>query len=614
MEILTDGEGKTIGKGAQRTTRDVRSYEWKGLKITDVPGVAAFEGEEDAETAHEAAKEADLVVFLITDDAPQETEARHLARLRQTGHPIIGVCNVKRNLRGEAGKRLFIRDSDRSFDPARLEEIGKQFDEITGGYNPEQKVPLICTHLLSRFQANRVPQNEMAEDLREASRFWEVEDEIAAEIAERGTYLRTRSYTDLATEAALDASETMLRSASLMTQIHESLESRTGELRGWRDAFRKRADRKLKELLERTTGKLRAEMVSFAETHWRDGKGILDRWNARVNEVGADRELRKDLKELHNEMREQLREIESDMNAELGLLTRINTTYPGTKIESTNLRRWTKWASNVIGTVTGVAAAALLFVPGGQPFALALGLGGGIISFVGNIFKNFFKSDDDRRREVVSKFCEQAEPQVNDIETKMRQAFWGTFNQEIDKNGAEAAISRMEAMDQPVRSATEITRRLGASQQNALTELNGTTVAQALDHTGHREEIPLIEKAARVPGQAMTLLTSGKGNLSEEAVRKMGSLLGEKVASIRKGTTNATIIRKATGTRNVKMDDETKTASADYDSADATVAVEVQLASQLTGLYVRNTARSSREHPANTTVVRGNGAAAGAGL
>ena len=38
MEVLTRGDGKAIGNGAQRKTRDVRSYEWNGLHITDVPG------------------------------------------------------------------------------------------------------------------------------------------------------------------------------------------------------------------------------------------------------------------------------------------------------------------------------------------------------------------------------------------------------------------------------------------------------------------------------------------------------------------------------------------------------------------------------------------------
>lgn len=69
MEILTEGNGETIGKGAQRTTRDVRKYTWNELEITDVPGIGAFEGEDDEQLAFEAAKTADLILFLITDDA-----------------------------------------------------------------------------------------------------------------------------------------------------------------------------------------------------------------------------------------------------------------------------------------------------------------------------------------------------------------------------------------------------------------------------------------------------------------------------------------------------------------------------------------------------------------
>ena len=280
MEILTNGNGNTIGKGAQRTTQDVRTYEWKGLKVTDVPGVAAFEGEKDAETAHEAAREADLVLFLITDDGPQPAEAKHLARLRSTGRPIIGVCNVKSAVSGEAGKRLFIRDSYRTFDPDRLEEIRRQFDEISDQYNPEQQLPLIHTHLLARFTANRTQPEELSEELREESRFWEVEDAIADEIAGNGRYLRTRSYTDMATEAALETSELMMQSTYVMTQLHERLSARVKELEEWRIAFRKRSDQKLGELLNATTGRLRNQMTPFAEKNWKD-RNISQKWNHR---------------------------------------------------------------------------------------------------------------------------------------------------------------------------------------------------------------------------------------------------------------------------------------------------------------------------------------------
>ena len=95
MEILTHGNGKSIGKGAQRTTRDVRSYYWKGLKIYDVPGICSFDGAEDDKLAFEAAKSADLILFLLTDNAPEADEAEALAQLKSLGKPVLGIVNVK---------------------------------------------------------------------------------------------------------------------------------------------------------------------------------------------------------------------------------------------------------------------------------------------------------------------------------------------------------------------------------------------------------------------------------------------------------------------------------------------------------------------------------------
>ena len=36
MEILTEGDGSSIGKGSQRTTRDVRKYTWNGLWMQNI--------------------------------------------------------------------------------------------------------------------------------------------------------------------------------------------------------------------------------------------------------------------------------------------------------------------------------------------------------------------------------------------------------------------------------------------------------------------------------------------------------------------------------------------------------------------------------------------------
>ena len=134
MEILTNGSGSSIGKGGQRTTRDVRRYTWKGkgLKVTDVPGIAAFEGAEDEELAFKAAEQSDLVLFLITDDAPQPAEAECLARVRSLGKPVVGICNVKVALNDADDIVLFLQE--KRFDPQRLGALIEQFHEFANKY------------------------------------------------------------------------------------------------------------------------------------------------------------------------------------------------------------------------------------------------------------------------------------------------------------------------------------------------------------------------------------------------------------------------------------------------------------------------------------------------
>lgn len=89
MEVLREGNGSSIGKGAQRTTRDVREYIWKetGVKFVDVPGIGAAiaGGDKDERIAFEAAKCADLILFLITDDGPQKEEAQAFAKVKKLG-------------------------------------------------------------------------------------------------------------------------------------------------------------------------------------------------------------------------------------------------------------------------------------------------------------------------------------------------------------------------------------------------------------------------------------------------------------------------------------------------------------------------------------------------
>ena len=163
MEILRRGDGSSIGKGAQRTTLDVRDYHWNGLKIYDVPGTCSFGGEQDDKLAFEAAKDADLALFLLTDDAPQPYEAQRLGELKKLGKPVLGIVNVKQVLspdRTSAKRKLDLRQLDKKIhDQSRLEEIVRQFKEfsVAKGYNFED-VPFVYSHLQSARRTLSVEQ------------------------------------------------------------------------------------------------------------------------------------------------------------------------------------------------------------------------------------------------------------------------------------------------------------------------------------------------------------------------------------------------------------------------------------------------------------------------
>src|SRR5262249_33844086 len=63
-EAITRGDGSTIGKGAQNTTRDLRPHNWEGMTIIDTPGFGVWDGETFKRKAREVIEQSDLVLFM----------------------------------------------------------------------------------------------------------------------------------------------------------------------------------------------------------------------------------------------------------------------------------------------------------------------------------------------------------------------------------------------------------------------------------------------------------------------------------------------------------------------------------------------------------------------
>ena len=256
--------------GAQRTTREVRRYSWNGLDVTDVPGVAAFKGVEDEKLAFEAASQADLVLFLISDDAPQPVEAECLARVRRLGKPVLGICNVKQAVDVEDDLLFFLRKPDRPFDQERLEHLLQQFHAFADRHGRGKRVPFVATHLRSRFLSQQPQYAKHRDELMAASRFGDIESSIISEVVERGTFLRVKSFVDGAAVPMMDLTDLLLNFSTQNSSSGRVLIDKRRQFRVWSHEFRTHGRERIGTLVSKTMDILRVEVPTFAEDHYED--------------------------------------------------------------------------------------------------------------------------------------------------------------------------------------------------------------------------------------------------------------------------------------------------------------------------------------------------------
>ena len=285
MEILNNGNGSSIGKGAQRTTKDVRSYHWHGLKFTDVPGVAAFEGLEDEEVAFKAAANADLVLFLITDDAPQRSEAECLARIRLCGKPVLGICNVKVAVKDDDEPKLFRRLIGTAFEEERLWGIVNQFHELIDQFIPGYRPQFVWTHLRSRFLAQQEADRSRRRALEKVSRFDRVEREIVSTVVNRGVFLKVKSFIDFTVKPMLELSDILLDHSARNVNRGRVFSGKVRQTVAWRGDFFRRGIYHIDGKVSHKVEELRQLIPQFVEDNY-ERQDAGRRWSLEVERCG----------------------------------------------------------------------------------------------------------------------------------------------------------------------------------------------------------------------------------------------------------------------------------------------------------------------------------------
>lgn len=581
MEILTNGNGNSIGKGAQRTTRDVRAYRWKGLKVTDVPGVAAFEGAEDEALAFEAATKADLVLFLITDDAPQPVEAECLARVRALGKPVLGICNVKVALDDEDDLRLFLRKPEKRFDTNRLNTLVGQFHDFADRYTPGYRVWFVYTHLRSRYLSRQPSYAEHRAELVRVSRFDLVERAIIKQVAVRGTFLRVKSFIDGAVVPLLELSDRLLEFSAQNSSSGRVLIDKQRQVLGWREEFRTSAESRIDTLISKNVGALREEIPSFAEDNY-DREDSGERWSTFVERRGISARAQGLQKQLQDECRRALAEIARELEAEIKLVgdlagdrrIKMDSVFDGK-------RAW-NWGTALLAGGLTLAAVILGSTPLGWA-AAAVGAVGWLISLL----------MDDRElkaRRQRDKLVRHLTKNVDSIERNLRKGLGDWLYQRLLREQVDVLVGDLRAITSGLFQLADAQRTLAWTLNKQQKDLHRALLREALDHLGHPELDKLVLDVARVPGLAMTLLIDPATRFPAEVRSGIEDLLGERVGFVVNTRDPASILSQAIGKdcdrRRVSIEEKIRVAHVPIGVLDAVGRSRVRLAQQLTELHV----------------------------
>ena len=580
MEILTRGDGHSIGTGAQRTTRDVRAYYWNGLEVTDVPGVAAFEGEEDEELAFKAAAQADMVLFLISDDAPQPVEAECLARIRRLGKPVLGICNIKVAVDDDEDLLLFLRSPDRHFDRARLGPLLNQFHAFADQHVPGKRVPFVVTHLRSRYLAQQPQYTEYRSRLLAASRFDGIESRIVREVVGRGTFLRVKSFIDGAVAPMMDFTDLLLEFSAQNSSNGRVLIDKQRQLREWSQEFRTHGQERINTLVSKAMDSLRDEVPAFAEDHYED-RDAGEAWKQLVESTGVNRKVDNLQKKLFTECKKALSEVARELKSELSLVASLagDRRIAGDRIF--DLKRAWQWGSWGIGAV-GLAAIIL----GSGPIGWALSAA----SAVAYIISWFFDDREKKARRARDKLEERLLSNVDKMERDLQKNLGNWFHRELLGNQVYVLLDDLGAVTSGLFELADAQRTLAWALNDRQKVLGRTLIEEALVQLKAENLKASIIDLARVPGLATMFVIEPNTNFPGQIRNGLERLLGEQIWFVVDTRNQFSILKQAIGRgcakSRISIEEKIRVAHVPLDDLGAVAKARVRLAQQLTGLHV----------------------------
>jgi len=453
QETLTRGNGSTIGKGSQRTTRDIKEYSWQGLRLVDTPGIEAYKGTDDTQKANDVIDQCDIILFLTSDDSVQPGEFEAMRKLKQTNKYFAVILNVKHDISNNLEDLLmFVDIPEIVFDEERLREHRNHIQSYTQDFLNLDNVDIVSVHLQSGFLSTQEEYKEYSTKLWELSGIEYLYFLITSYININGQKIRLSTFSDSLINFLFGIHENLYITRQKLESQRKFMGEQKEKIRNIFEESREESKLEIKSKCAFLYNQIETQIGSFVDRYKEmDTDKKKEEWQKIVNPKHMEEMMKQVIDEAFLNLKEKLKEFEKEFEYDVNNI-KIDLDINIRDIRKDDIGKWIQWGGVAIG-----ATAAILAVATNWWNPISWAVVGGLVSTAANFAGSWKTGEDDKN---YKKNVEEEKNSLRKQVIENREATIKIYQYWFEKNMKKYEKETIYQIDIYINDLWEIIQRL----------------------------------------------------------------------------------------------------------------------------------------------------------
>lgn len=476
--IITKEGNEAIGEGKVRTTRYNRVYNWENIRIIDTPGIGAPNGTSDVEIAESVVDESDLICYVVTNDAIQETEFKFLSEIKKKNKPVVILLNVKENIEDERRKKIFLKNptkwKERTDNKSIRGHIERINDYMTKYYH-NNFYKVIPVMLLSAKLSENEIDIKLKNVLYQASNIDEFLSSLKDTVFENGHLRKSQNIIDGSNIRLNSIMQSFSEQFTAISSIIHRLKKEKSAFSEFLAKNREKYTKNLSGEIDTYVLKLKKFAKDFATNNYElNGEEVAKQWDLDLKNRGYKKQLENKIKDEFENIQD---EIKSRLNESLDSFQIFfnNQTFNVVTKSTFNTRS----LFNVGGSLLGVIGSIILMSNPVGWFVIGAGV---LVGLAQKLFKSKKKKIKEAQEKIEDSLISGIEDLQNEYKEKVKKSLYKMLN-DYDKS----VNSNMEKIIIQAKQIKDLLNEELKISKDRVSLLNKAMLIRVFQHTKHIE-------------------------------------------------------------------------------------------------------------------------------